>query len=255
MIINKPFHEQILNEKINYEHEVINYDILSEKIDEEYGFRLYTNIPEIKKSRNFFIYEERTIGYILNKLTSEYEAVVNVDKRKGIISLNPMYDFFIEMPQGWKMNETVDLLRDGFRNVSFRISGNRIYAYGSEKSIENIKYIMMAIEKDSNKVYNIMLNIYEYPDDKDDVIAVMKDPSSFKKAKKITSTVINYTHGQRYGFNFKGKYIGTEFNSIKKAIIINNKKIPISNIDDLGYVFKGNDDINYIIYLGQKNFI
>lgn len=255
MIINKPFKEEILNNKIDYNEEVINYNTLNKIIDEQYGYYLYTNIPEIKKDRNFFIYEERTIGYILNKFLNDYEAVINVDDKKGIIKIVQIYDFFIKMPLGWKMNQTVDILKNGLDDISFRISGNRIYAYGSENAINKIKDIMLAVEEDANREYSIILSIYEYNGEEDDTLTNMRDPSFYESAKKVAYTKLQLKHGQKYGFNFKGKYIGTELDSMSKSVLVNGKNIEINNLNNIGYEFKGEDDKYYLVYINLQSLI
>jgi len=238
--INKPFKQEILNEPLKDMKELYTFKDLSKVMLDKYGYNLISHIPEIESDKKFFTDQKEYVGEFLVEVADAYQATFEVDDKKGKITFKPKFSTFVKFPAGWDMYETINDLQLNFPNVIFKISSNRIYAYGTEKQIDTIQPLLNNLEYITNKSNSFILRILPYKTEETspDFIGYKKSyGNSLDNNNVFLEKVIHLKHGDQFSFQVLNRIINVKFNMIKEAIIFDDYyEIPLSEIYNLGYV-------------------
>lgn len=238
--INKPYNQDILNSPLKDMKEIYTFSDLSKKISDKYGYNVISHIPEIESNKKFFTDEKEYVGDYLTQIADAYEATFDINNKRGIIIFKPKFSTFIKLPNSWDMYDTKNDLKENNPNMIFKIIGNRIYVYGTEKQIDNIQPLLNNLEYITNKSTEFILRIlpYKTKEKTKDFIGYKKSyGNSLDNGSMLLEKVIYLKHGDQFSFQIKNRIINIKLNLVKNALIFDDYyEIPLDKIYDLGYV-------------------
>jgi len=246
LVINKQFNTDIMNLKLDNVPELYTYDTIQKLVADQYGFMIHSVIPEVEGDKKFFRDNDEKVGEFLAKIGDTYEATATVDEKKGKIVFTPLFSTFAKFPSGWNVEETVQDLQLNNPNISFKVNGNRVYAYGTEVQIKEITPLLANLEFITNKELAFVVKVlnYQTKDAEPEFIGFKKSLGNEMGYEKgnggavFIEKVIHLKHNDIFGFQFKDQFISIKLDMVKEKVIFNNHyELPMNEMSELGYVF------------------
>jgi len=244
VIINKEYKYDILNSKLKNIPTLYTYSDLEQAINEQYGYSLYSYIPEIEGNKKYYKDNSKNIGDLLFKIADNFNAAVSVNEKKGKIVFKELYSNFVNLPNNWDMEGTEKDLQLNYPEINFKINGNRIYAYGSESQIKKVTPILQNIEYITNSPKHFFIRVLPYytQDKENEFIGYRKDLGNAMEEPQIPlEKTITLKHDDTFTFQYYNKLITVKLNLVKQNITFdNNYVVPLSDISSVGLVFTVN---------------
>lgn len=240
VIINAEYKYDIFNLKLKGLDDLTTFGTIEKALEEQYGFKIVNKILELNPNKKIYLPEKEKIGDILNEVIKGYEASVDVDGKKGVIYINQLNSFFVQMPFGWDMHHLKESFVFSFNEVEYKINGTRLYVYGSKSKIEEIRPTLLEVERLANRKQYFQVIVYPYSTNENakQFIGYMKNLSPLKESTPLSQTVISLTHNGNYGFVFQGEFIQLKMNLINETIEFSDELyVKFDQLYDLGYVF------------------
>lgn len=246
LIINKEFNTDIMNLRLEKVPELYTYGDIQKLMNEQFGYSLYTVIPEVEGEKKYFKDNDEKVGEFLSKIGDTFEAIATVDEKKGKVSFTPLFSTFAKFPPGWNVEETIKDLQINNKNVNFKINGNRVYAYGTEAQINEISPLLANLEFITNKEIAFVTKVvtYQTKESETEFIGYKKSLGNeigFEKGnggQVFIEKVVHLKHNDIFGFQFKDQFVSMKLDMVKEVIIFNNHvELPMSEIANLGFVF------------------
>lgn len=241
VVINKPFEKEIMNQKLKDMPELFTYEDLGKALNTQYGFFMISHIPEIEGNKKYFKDNAETIGDFIVKVADSFNAVADIDDKKGKIVFKQLFSTFAKFPAGWNMHETINDLQLNFPNISFKINGDRMYAYGNEAQIKEITPLLNNLEFITNKENSFILRIVPYASktEGEDFIGYKKSiGNKIDDNPTYVEKVINLRHNDTFGLQFGNRFINIKLDMVKETLRFDNHyELPLAEIYNLGYVF------------------
>lgn len=247
IIINKNYIYDLFNMELKNIPEIYTYSDIEKALNEQYGILLYSSIPEIEGNKRYFNNNKLLVGDFLSEIADSFEATATYDEKKGYIKFNQLFSTFTKFPAGWNLDDTLNDLQLNNPNISFKINGNRIYAYGSEKQIDDINPLMQNLEYITNKNNMFVIKVLKYStkEKEKEFIGYKKglgNEVGYDDGKIYIDKIISLKHNDTFGFQFQDQFINIKLNMVKETLVFNNYyEIPLSELTNLGYVFTSSE--------------